>query len=66
VIRAVKYGDRDYLDEVRRQHRAIVEALRGTDAGIYRDRIRAHLPASSQAYRAAYAVKYGAAHRRQA
>lgn len=59
VIRAVKYGDRAHMDEVRRQHRDIVEALRGGDTDAYVRCVRAHLPASSAAYRAAYAIKHG-------
>ncbi len=59
VIRAVKYGDSAHMAVVQKQHGDIVDALRGHDGDAYARCVRAHLPASSEAYRAAYAIKYG-------
>jgi len=59
IVRAVKYLDSGHLEQVVAQHRAILAALRGSDCACYERAVREHLPASSQAYRIAYEMKYG-------
>lgn len=59
VVRASAYGDLGQLVSVVAQHRDIVMALAGSDGKTYCDAVRAHLPASTVAYRRGWMVKYG-------
>lgn len=59
IVRAVKYFDASHLERVIQQHAAIVSSLRGSDTWTYVQAVREHIPASSQAYRTAYELKYG-------
>lgn len=58
-IRAVKYDDTEHMMTVVAQHRAIVDAMRGTSRDIYVTAVREHLPASAQAYRSLYERRFG-------
>lgn len=59
VVRGIRYGDPNYFDRVRAEHRAIINALKGDDTEAYVAAVRAHLPASSLAYRRAYELRHG-------
>ena len=60
-IRVVKYDDADHMRTVVAQHFAIIEAMRGTSRGALVAAVRAHLPASAEAYRLLYARRFGTA-----
>lgn len=53
-IRVIKYDDTDHMKTIVAQHFAIIDAMRGTSRAALLDAVRAHLPASAQAYRALY------------
>lgn len=53
-IRVVKYDDQDHMAQVIAQHRAIIQAMRGTANDTYVEATRQHLPASAEAYRILY------------
>lgn len=59
VVRAAAYGDPGHLERVVTQHREIMCALGRDDTCAYRDVVRRHLPASSEAYRLAWSVRHG-------
>ena len=59
IVRAVKYSDPEHMREVVSQHARIIEAMKGRDTWHYVTAVREHLPASSEAYRAAYEMKNG-------
>lgn len=58
IVRASAYGNPGQLQRVVEQHRDIVTALAGSDRKTYCDAVRAHLPASTEAYRRAWAIKH--------
>lgn len=58
-IRVVKYEDTEHMDQVVRQHHAIIAAMRGTSKDALVAAVRAHLPASAEAYRAMYNLRFG-------
>lgn len=58
-IRVVKYDDRDHMATVVAQHRAIIDAMRGTSQDAYVLATREHLPASAEAYRSLYERRFG-------
>lgn len=58
-IRAVKYEDADHMHNVVKQHFDIVEAMRGTSQDALVEAVRAHLPASAEAYREVYNRRFG-------
>jgi DNA-binding GntR family transcriptional regulator len=59
-IRAVKYDDADHMKTVVSQHFDIIKAMRGTSTQALVDAVRAHLPASAEAYRTLYERRFGA------
>lgn len=59
-IRAVKYDDAQHMQTVVNQHFDIIKAMRGTSQAALVTAVRAHLPASAEAYRAAYNRRFGA------
>jgi DNA-binding GntR family transcriptional regulator len=58
-IRAVKYDDAAHMQTVVRQHFDIISALRGTSQAALVTAVRAHLPASAEAYRVSYNRRFG-------
>lgn len=58
-IRVVKYDDADHMREVVRQHFDIIKAMRGTSIDALVAAVRAHLPASAEAYRTLYERRFG-------
>lgn len=58
-IRVVKYDDADHMREVVGQHFDIIEAMRGTSREALVTAVRAHLPASAEAYRTLYERRFG-------
>lgn len=58
-IRVVKYDDADHMKTIVRQHFNIIEAMRGTSNSELVEAVRAHLPASANAYRALYEQRHG-------
>lgn len=58
-IRVVKYDDAAHMRTVVRQHFDIIEALRGTSTDALVKAVRAHLPASAEAYRKLYIRRFG-------
>jgi len=58
-IRVVKYDDADHMRTVVAQHFAIIAALRGTSTDALVAAVRAHLPASAEAYRLSYTRRFG-------
>lgn len=58
-IRVVKYDDTEHMKTVVAQHFAIIAALRGTSTQALVDAVRAHLPASAEAYRTLYNRRFG-------
>jgi DNA-binding GntR family transcriptional regulator len=58
-IRVVKYEDAAHMEQVIRQHRDIIAALRGTSQEALVSAVQAHLPASAQAYRTLYRLRFG-------
>lgn len=59
-IRVVKYDDADHMHSVVAQHFAIIKAMRGTSQDALVAAVRAHLPASAEAYRTLYNRRFGA------
>jgi len=59
-IRVVKYEDASHMEQVVSQHFDIIAALRGTSQDALVAAVRAHLPASAQAYRSLYNRRFGA------
>ena len=59
-IRVVKYDDAEHMDQVVSQHLDIIAALRGTSKDALVAAVRAHLPASAEAYRTLYNRRFGA------
>ena len=59
-IRVIKYEDADHMKSVVEQHFAIVAAMRGTSTEALVAAVRAHLPASAEAYRTLYERRFGA------
>ncbi|SEW26340.1 DNA-binding transcriptional regulator, GntR family [Cognatiyoonia koreensis] len=58
-IRVVKYDDAAHMQKVVQEHFAIIEAMRGTSHEALVAAVRAHLPASAEAYRALYERRFG-------
>jgi DNA-binding GntR family transcriptional regulator len=58
-IRVVKYEDADHMEQVVQQHFDIIAALRGTSQQALVDAVRAHLPASAEAFRKIYNRRFG-------
>lgn len=58
-IRVVKYDDAEHMRTVVRQHFDIIVALRGTSNAALVNAVRAHLPASAEAYRKMYERRFG-------
>lgn len=58
-IRVVKYEDADHMRRVVAQHFDIIKAMRGTSQDALVKAVRAHLPASAQAYRTLYTRRFG-------
>lgn len=58
-IRVVKYDDAEHMKTIVAQHFAIIDAMRGTSTEALVDAVRAHLPASAEAYRALYKRRFG-------
>lgn len=58
-IRVVKYDDAAHMAAVVRQHFDIIDAMRGYSNARLVAAVRAHLPASAEAYRQLYAVRFG-------
>ena len=58
-IRVVKYDDADHMREVVKQHFDIIKAMRGTSTDSLVTAVRAHLPASAEAYRTLYERRFG-------
>ena len=63
LIRATKYGDREHMRKVVRQHWAIIEAMKGTDTAALVSIIKDHLPGSPEEYIRLYNIRYGTARR---
>jgi DNA-binding GntR family transcriptional regulator len=63
LIRAVKYAEPGHLKVVEKDHLAIIAALGGKDREALVDVVRAHLPASRDAYIRTYERRYGASAR---
>lgn len=59
-IRVVKYDDAEHMQTVVSQHFDIIEALRGRSQDALVAAVRAHLPASAEAYRTMYERRFGA------
>ncbi len=59
-IRVVKYDDTDHMKTIVSQHFDIIEAMRGTSVEALVEAVRAHLPASAEAYRTLYERRFGA------
>lgn len=58
-IRVIKYEDGDHMAMVVEQHFEIIRALRGTSVDDLVRAVRAHLPASADAYRVLFERKFG-------
>lgn len=58
-IRVIKYEDEDHMATVVAQHFEIIRALRGTSTDALVRAVRAHLPASAEAYRILFERKFG-------
>jgi DNA-binding GntR family transcriptional regulator len=58
-IRVVKYDDADHMKTIVSQHFDIIEAMRGTSVKALVDAVKAHLPASADAYRTLYVRRFG-------
>jgi DNA-binding GntR family transcriptional regulator len=58
-IRVVKYEDAEHMKQVVDQHFEIISALRGTSQQNLVDAVRAHLPASAEAFRKIYNRRFG-------
>jgi len=59
-IRVVKYEDETHMMQIVSQHFDIIAALRGTSQDALVAAVRAHLPASAEAYRTLYNRRFGA------
>jgi len=59
-IRVVKYEDAEHMAMVIQQHFDLISALRGTSQIALISAVRAHLPASAEAYRQLYMRRFGA------
>lgn len=59
-IRVVKYDDAEHMEQIVCQHLDIIAALRGTSKEALVAAVRAHLPASAEAYRTLYNRRFGA------
>lgn len=59
-IRVVKYDDAAHMDQVISQHLNIIAAMRGTSQKALVAAVKAHLPASAEAYRSLYNRRFGA------
>jgi len=59
-IRVVKYEDEAHMEQVVSQHFDIIAAMNGTSQDALVAAVRAHLPASAEAYRTLYNRRYGA------
>ena len=58
-IRVVKYEDAEHMRNVVTQHFDIISALRGTSQEALVAAVRAHLPASAEAYRKIHERRFG-------
>lgn len=58
-IRVVKYEDGAHMEQVVSQHFDIIAAMRGTSQDALVAAVRAHLPASAEAYRTLYNRRFG-------
>jgi DNA-binding GntR family transcriptional regulator len=58
-IRVVKYDDVDHMKTIVAQHFDIIAAMRATSTQALVDAVRAHLPASAEAYRTLYERRFG-------
>ena len=58
-IRVVKYDDAGHMRDVIKQHFDIINAMRGTSREALVAAVRAHLPASAEAYRTLYERRFG-------
>jgi DNA-binding GntR family transcriptional regulator len=59
-IRVIKYEDRAHMKQIVSQHYDIIAAMRGTSQDALVAAVRAHLPASAEAYRTLYNRRFGA------
>jgi DNA-binding GntR family transcriptional regulator len=59
LIRAIKYAEAGHLRTVEAQHLAILSAMEGHDRTALVNIVKAHLPASRDAYVRAYEMRYG-------
>ncbi|SMX50818.1 GntR family transcriptional regulator [Maliponia aquimaris] len=59
-IRVVKYDDDAHMKTIVAQHFDIIAAMRGTSTEALVAAVRAHLPASAEAYRTLYERRFGA------
>lgn len=58
-IRVVKYDDEAHMSAIVAQHTAIIDAMSRTSTEDYEAAVRAHLPASAEAYRLLYERRFG-------
>lgn len=58
-IRVIKYDDEGHMEIIVQQHFDIIEAMRGTSPEKLVAAVRAHLPASAEAYRETYERRFG-------
>ena len=58
-IRAIKYDDSEHMERVLVEHREIVAAMEKSDRDRYVAAVKAHLPASAEAYRKIYTLRHG-------
>jgi len=59
LVRGIRYDDPSYFERIVTEHRAVIGALKGEDTEAYEAAVRAHLPASSRAYRRSYELRHG-------
>src|SRR5262249_26843396 len=59
LIRAIKYAEAGHLRRVEREHLDILKAMDGSDRTALVNIVKAHLPASRDAYVRAYELRYG-------
>ncbi|MEN8841464.1 MAG: GntR family transcriptional regulator [Octadecabacter sp.] len=62
-IRVVKYQDEGHMEQVVSQHFDIISAMRGTSKRALVAAVRAHLPASAEAYRVLYDRRFASRNR---
>jgi len=60
-IRVIKYEDEVHMETIVQQHFDIIEAMRGSSSDRLVAAVRAHLPASAEAYRETYERRFGRA-----